>query len=115
MTFEDVEQDLLSHDVQMKEYFSSDFKNLLYGILEKDTRKRLTLEQIMQHPFFKRLDWAKVEKKKLKPPFKPKALNALKISKADQMVMQDELQTSPSNADYSRSESRAISLKKKFR
>ena len=99
----------------MKEYFSSDFKNLMYGVLEKDYKKRLTLGQIMQHPFFKKLDWAKVEKKKLKPPFKPKSLHSLKISKADQMVLQDELQTSPSNGEYMRSDSTNQSFKKKFR
>lgn len=56
----------------MKDYFSKDFKNLLYGLLEKNSRKRLTLQRAKEHAFFKKINWENFEKKVgLKPPIKP--------------------------------------------
>jgi len=41
----------------MKEYFSKDFKRLLYGLLDKNVSQRLTLSEAMNEPFFKKINW----------------------------------------------------------
>jgi len=83
----------------MKEYFSKDLKSLLEGLLEQDVKNRLTLIQAMKHPFFKKVDWEKLEEKRgLKPPIKPKAINNMKTTKADILELQDEaVKTPPQN------------------
>ena len=76
----------------MKDYFSKDFKRLMYGLLDKSIQSRFTLDDVMKEPFFKRIDWTKMEEKiGMKPPIKPKALNKIKTSKADKLIMKDEL------------------------
>jgi hypothetical protein len=48
---------------------------LLKGLLTKDPSKRLGgkrgAEEIKEHPWCKDIDWDKVLKKKVDPPFKP--------------------------------------------
>ena len=50
----------------------------------------------MAHPFFKKVNWKLMEEKKgLKPPIKPKVKNAIKLTKAEKMIMEDEMAFSP--------------------
>jgi hypothetical protein len=52
----------------------------------------------MDHKFFKKVDWVKLEKKiGLKPPIKPKQSISSKISKAEVLEMQDEALDTPPN------------------
>ena len=39
-------KEITTHDIKMKDYFSSKFKDLLCGMLDKDPRSRLTLAQV---------------------------------------------------------------------
>ena len=48
-----------------------DAKNLICGLLKKDPRQRLTLEQIKNHKYFSDIDWQKVYKKEYKMEFLP--------------------------------------------
>ena len=55
----------------MHHYFSEDLKDLMKKLLEKDPDKRFGVfdkDEIKQHPFFKGIDWEKLEKKELNPP-----------------------------------------------
>lgn len=49
----------------------------------------------MNEPFFKKINWEKIQKKEEKPPIKPKLINSMKVSKADILSMQDEIQVTP--------------------
>lgn len=80
----------------MKDYFSNDFKHLLYGILTKDPDRRMDIAEIQKHKFFKSIDWNAMENKiGLKPTIKPKIANALKVTNADKLVLSDECKPSP--------------------
>ena len=50
------------------EYFSERAKNLLKKLLEKNPQKRIDLEDIKKHKFFKGIDWNELELKNIKPP-----------------------------------------------
>ena len=64
---------LARNELRMKDYFSNEFKGLLYGILNKDPDRRMKIPEIQKHSFFKKIDWNAMEKKiGLKPPIKPK-------------------------------------------
>ena len=56
--------------------YSDEFSDLVTQLLKKDKTKRLgsgpnDCEEIMQHPFFKDIDFVKLANKELEPPFKP--------------------------------------------
>jgi serine/threonine protein kinase len=50
-------------------------RSLLKGLLEKDPKKRLGSKngarEIKEHPWLKDINWEKVLKKEINPPFKP--------------------------------------------
>jgi len=67
-------------------------------LLNKNTNKRLTLEQVRQHPFFKKVNWTDVENvQNLKPPIKPKQKKGadLKVSLLDLVELKEQLKQSP--------------------
>ena len=60
----------------MKSFFSIEAKSLLQGLLERDPLKRLgssedDSNELKRHPWFAKIDWDKLMKKQLEPPFKP--------------------------------------------
>lgn len=58
-------------------YLSPDAKDLLTRFLRKEPKKRLganmpkDMQTIKKHRFFRKLDWKKLEKREVEPPFKP--------------------------------------------
>ena len=50
------------------EYFSDNAKDLLKKLLEKNPEKRIDLDDIKKHKFFKGIDWNELELKNIKPP-----------------------------------------------
>ena len=65
-------QNLYTNITQKKlifpEYFSDKAKNLLKKLLEKNPEKRIDIEEIKKHKFFKGIDWNELEVKNAKPP-----------------------------------------------
>ena len=83
----------------MMDYFSKDFKSLIECLLEKNVARRPNIDKVMAHPFFKKIDFAKLEKKLVKPPFKPKIANLGKVSNAEKLWLKQELDQSPKNGE----------------
>lgn len=52
-------------------YLSAEAHSLLKGLIERNESKRLTVDQIKNHPFFKGIDWVKLENKEIKAPLIP--------------------------------------------
>jgi serine/threonine protein kinase len=52
-------------------HFSNEVKDLLKKLLEFNPKKRIGYDKIIAHPFFKDIDWERVEKKEMIPPFIP--------------------------------------------
>lgn len=52
----------------MPKYISREGKDLLNQLLSKRPDKRITIDKLKQHDFFKGLDWEKLAKKELTPP-----------------------------------------------
>lgn len=78
--------------------WSKPLVNLLKGLLEKDSKKRLTFEQIKKHPYFETTDWREVEAKKTFPPYKPTLKSDVDVSLFDVRFTQEVLDETPSNA-----------------
>lgn len=67
---------ILVEEVKFPRTISSEAKDLLGGLLEKDPTKRLggsreDAKEIMAHPFFSCINWTDLVQKKIPPPFKP--------------------------------------------
>jgi serine/threonine protein kinase len=67
---------------------SSNAKNLLRGLLTKDPIKRLgsgpkDAEEIKPHPFFSPIDWDKLSRGEVTPPWKPKITSTQDTSQFD--------------------------------
>jgi len=64
---------ILTKEIEYPKYLSKDAKHLISRLLCRDSLKRLGsgssgAEEIKNHPFFKKLDWKSLEKRKLVPP-----------------------------------------------
>jgi serine/threonine protein kinase len=69
-------ENIVNKPVKMPEHFSVEARNLLSGILERDPAKRLGSSEedaiaIKRHPWFTKIDWDLLYKKRIVPPFKP--------------------------------------------
>lgn len=75
-------------------------RNFLEQLIERDVSKRLKDPKIMkQHPFFKPIDWDKLYRKEIVPPFIPKVASATSTQNIDPTFLSDPQGTkmTPSN------------------
>jgi len=62
--------DIVEKRIEMRPYFSVEAKSLLSGLLERDPQKRLgsgneDAQEIKRHPWFSKIDWAKLYRKEI--------------------------------------------------
>ncbi|KAF0719309.1 Aste57867_1122 [Aphanomyces stellatus] len=62
---------------------SAHAKSLIRGLLERDPAKRLDEAGLRAHPFFGPIDWAALEAKQVRPPFKPRVTSATDLQNFD--------------------------------
>jgi serine/threonine protein kinase len=67
---------ILSSPLKLPQYMSATVKDLLKNLLQRDPSQRLGSgevgsESVKMHPWFRTVDWAKLEKRELIPPFRP--------------------------------------------
>lgn len=81
-------QKILNGELRFPSFISAEAQSLLEGLLTRDPEKRLGSAQegsneVKRHPFFKDIDWAKLEKKEIEAPFKPKVKDVMDVSQID--------------------------------
>lgn len=64
---------------------SESARSLLLGLLERDPKKRLTIEQVKKHSFFSSIDWEKLARLEITPPVRPE--------QEDSEISEDEFET----------------------
>jgi serine/threonine protein kinase len=63
---------ILANKLKLPFYLSREGKDLLLRLLKKSPEKRLTdFEKLKKHPFFRKIDWAKIEQRDFEPPIVP--------------------------------------------
>ena len=70
---------ILSSPLQKSPYMSQEAFDLCSKLLERDPTKRLGyngFEEIQNHPWFKEINWEKLYRKELEPPFRPSVESA---------------------------------------
>jgi len=74
-------------------------------LLEKDPLRRLGVSScasgdVCEQPFFKSIDFARLEKKDLTPPYRPKLRNALDVSYFDEAFTKEVAKLTPVDGDF---------------
>ena len=65
---------------------SSSARSILTGLLTRDPAQRLGVngaDEIKRHPFFEKIDWRRLARKKIQPPFKPSVRSPVDVSNFD--------------------------------
>jgi serine/threonine protein kinase len=97
---------ILNGKLRLPNYISKDCVSLLKGLLHRDLKRRFTLKEIKEHPFFKGQNWQKMLKKEIRPPIVPITKKGiLDTSNFDQKLVHQKLTDSaPDNSPLSHSQ-----------
>lgn len=101
--------DIVEKQVEMRSHFSIEAKNLLQGLLERDPSKRLgsseeDSRQIKRHPWFNKINWDKLMKKQIEPPFKPTVTSEYDTRNIDKLFLNEPAKDTPLVNDLSPNE-----------
>lgn len=72
-----IQQNILKQKLSLPYFLSPDAKDLLTRLLRKEPNKRLGAKEkpdvavMKKHRFFRKIDWAKLERRELEPPIRP--------------------------------------------
>jgi len=70
--------------LELPDTLPSETRSILLGLLERDPAKRLAdASAVRAHPYFKGLDWDKLLRKEIPPPFVPPVKDKMDISMVD--------------------------------
>eukprot|EP01113_Clastostelium_recurvatum_P050528 TRINITY_DN958_c0_g1_i1.p1 TRINITY_DN958_c0_g1~~TRINITY_DN958_c0_g1_i1.p1 ORF type:complete len:471 (-),score=106.88 TRINITY_DN958_c0_g1_i1:139-1551(-) len=77
---------------------SADARSLLTLLLERNPEKRICNPQaIRQHPFFKSIDWDRLLRKEIEPPFVPSVKGKSDVSQVDQEFLSETPKLTPAD------------------
>lgn len=83
-------------------YFTNQCESLVRGLLQRDIKKRFTVEKIKSHPFFKTINWTQLGNLEISPPFMPDVKKgAMDVTNFDKTLTKMAFGESPSSASAS--------------
>lgn len=93
-------QDVMNAPITIKKNIGVFAKDLLKSLLERNPKKRIGYgpngtEDIMNHPFFEPIDWERLQKKEIKPPYVPKTRKIDDLRHIDPVFLDETLQDTP--------------------
>ena len=83
-------QNILNKEPEFLPSMSSDAQDFISKCLKKNPEERITAEQIKQHPWFAEYDWAKLEKKEIKPPYIPHVNGLEDVQNIDEEFIEED-------------------------
>eukprot|EP00200_Dunaliella_tertiolecta_P003728 CAMPEP_0202360384 /NCGR_PEP_ID=MMETSP1126-20121109/13346_1 /ASSEMBLY_ACC=CAM_ASM_000457 /TAXON_ID=3047 /ORGANISM="Dunaliella tertiolecta, Strain CCMP1320" /LENGTH=747 /DNA_ID=CAMNT_0048954081 /DNA_START=226 /DNA_END=2469 /DNA_ORIENTATION=- len=96
---------ILSSKVKYPKFLSSDALNLLKALLTREPGKRLGTgpqgaEAVRRHPFFKSINWGKLERRELESKFKPAVSSRTCTANFDKLWTDQPPEDSPCNSPH---------------
>jgi serine/threonine protein kinase len=86
---------ILTAPLKLPTYFSSHVKDLLRGLLHRNPAERFGTgvhgaQLIKKHPWFRNIDWSRLERKELSTPFKPHLSSVMDMRYFDQQLASEQ-------------------------
>ncbi|XP_054717175.1 protein kinase C, brain isozyme-like [Uloborus diversus] len=99
---EELFANITEHNINYPKSLSKESKEILKGLLQRNPQKRLGCnhngeEDIRIHPFFRRIDWIKIENREVQPPFKPKIKHRKDVSNFDRQFTSEKTDLTPTD------------------
>ena len=66
-----ITKSIYKQKIKIFKHFSGEAIDLIIKLLEYNPKKRIKYKEIINHSFFKDINWDKIKKKQIKPPFIP--------------------------------------------
>nr|XP_046920607.1 protein kinase C, brain isozyme-like [Dermatophagoides farinae] len=94
---------ITDHSVSYPKSLSKEAKDICRTLLVKNPDKRLGYslesgeEDVRSHPFFRRIDWDKIAKREVQPPFKPKIKHRKDVSNFDKQFTSERTDLTPTD------------------
>jgi hypothetical protein len=90
-----VQDSILNKKLVFPKQFTAPLQHLLKGLLNRDPAKRYSFADVRKHAFFAGLDWNKLERKEIAPPFIPTVADPLDVSNFDERFTVEPVVDSP--------------------
>eukprot|EP01125_Pyxidicula_operculata_P014765 TRINITY_DN4962_c0_g1_i1.p1 TRINITY_DN4962_c0_g1~~TRINITY_DN4962_c0_g1_i1.p1 ORF type:complete len:478 (-),score=153.15 TRINITY_DN4962_c0_g1_i1:239-1672(-) len=92
---EDMYHMIMTAQLEFPEYFSPEVADLISKLLDRDPNTRLQdPAHIRAHPWFKDIDWEKLESKQITPPFIPDVKSEADVANIDDEFLQADIEDS---------------------
>jgi classical protein kinase C len=93
---------ITDHNVSYPKGISKEAKEACKGFLMKNPVKRLGCgakgeEDVRGHPFFRRIDWEKIEAREVQPPFKPRIKHRKDVGNFDKQFTTEKTELTPTD------------------
>jgi len=83
---------IVTEDVHLPDTFSNEAKDLVLKLLDRNPETRLQdIELIKSHPFFNTIEWDKLYRKELTPPFIPNVSSPDDVGNIDQEFLDESI------------------------
>jgi len=89
---------ILKRKIFMPNYWNHDTQSFIRALTNRDPKKRPKIDQIKKHSYFKSINWEKLYRLEIEPPFKPRIEKGeLDVSNVDSFYISKDPTFSPAN------------------
>jgi len=105
-----LQKKIMTEKLRLPVYLSAEAHSIIKGLLNRDDKKRLGsgktgAKEIKAHPFFKGINWKKLERMEMEPPFRPNVPNGtLDVSNFDVEFLNQPVTESPPEYELTQSQ-----------